>query len=122
MVRAGATMTTTRRFDFLVLGSGLAGLHYALRVADVGDVAIVTKRRATDSATDWAQGGIAAVMDPSDSFEAHVRDTLGAGAGLCNVDTVRFVVERGPEAIQALCKNGVEFDASRKPDSPTPST
>src|SRR5690606_35696609 len=94
--------------------------HYALRVADVGEVAIVTKRKATDSATDWAQGGIAAVMDPADSFENHVQDTLNAGAGLCNVETVRFVVERGPDAIQALRKNGVEFDAARRPDSPTP--
>ncbi|MBY0400902.1 FAD-binding protein, partial [Myxococcota bacterium] len=110
----------SRRYDFLVLGSGLAGLHYALRVADVGDVAIVTKRKATDSATDWAQGGIAAVMDPADSFEAHVRDTLNAGAGLCNGDTVRFVVERGPEAIQALRKSGVEFDPARQPGGPVP--
>ena len=107
-----------RRFDFLVLGSGLAGLHYALRVADAGDVAIITKRRATDSATDWAQGGIAAVMDPSDSFDAHVRDTLNAGAGLCHEDTVRFVVERGPAAIHALRKSGVEFDPARQPDGP----
>ena len=107
-----------RRFDFLVLGSGLAGLHYALRVADVGDVAIITKRKATDSATDWAQGGIAAVMDPSDSFDAHVRDTLNAGAGLCHEDTVRFVVERGPAAIQSLRKSGVEFDPARHPDGP----
>lgn len=113
-------MRASRRYDFLVLGSGLAGLHYALRVADVGEVAIVTKRKATDSATDWAQGGIAAVMDPADSFENHVQDTLNAGAGLCNVETVRFVVERGPDAIQALRKNGVEFDAARRPDSRTP--
>jgi L-aspartate oxidase len=112
--------TGTRRFDFLVLGSGLAGLHYALRVADAGDVAIITKRKATDSATDWAQGGIAAVMDPADSFDAHVRDTLNAGAGLCNEDTVRFVVERGPAAIQALRKSGVEFDPARSPSDPIP--
>ena len=93
---------TTRHFDFLVIGSGLAGMHYALRVAEAGQVAIITKRTASDSATDWAQGGIAAVMDPADSFEAHVRDTLEAGAGLCHPDTVRFVVERGPDAIDAL--------------------
>ena len=59
-------------FDYLILGSGIAGLAYALRVAEHGEVAIVTKRRAQDSATDWAQGGIAAVVDPEDSFDAHV--------------------------------------------------
>ncbi len=105
-------------FDFLVIGSGLAGMHYALRVAEVGDVAIITKREASDSATDWAQGGIAAVSDPEDSFDAHVEDTMNAGAGLCREDTVRFVVERGPDAIAALRKNGVEFDPPRTPDSP----
>lgn len=106
-----------RRFDFLVIGSGLAGMHYALRVAEAGDVAIITKRRASDSATDWAQGGIAAVQAPEDSFDAHVGDTMNAGAGLCREDTVRFVVERGPDAIAALRKNGVEFDPPREPDA-----
>lgn len=111
----GATDAEPRRFDFLVIGSGLAGMHYALRVAEVGDVAVITKRRAYDSATDWAQGGIAAVQAPEDSFDAHVDDTLNAGAGLCHPDTVRFVVERGPEAIASLRKNGVEFDPPREP-------
>ncbi len=105
-----------REFDFLVIGSGLAGMHYALRVAEVGEVAIITKRNATDSATDWAQGGIAAVLDPEDSFDAHIEDTLTAGAGLCHPDTVRFVVEHGPDAIDALRKNGVEFDSAREPN------
>ena len=105
-----------REFDFLVIGSGLAGMHYALRVAEVGEVAIITKRNATDSATDWAQGGIAAVLDPEDSFDAHIEDTLNAGAGLCHPDTVRFVVEHGPDAIDALRKNGVEFDSAREPN------
>jgi len=102
-------------FDFLVIGSGLAGMHYALRVADFGEVALITKRQAVDSATDWAQGGIAAVMDPEDSFEAHIQDTMRAGAGLCREDTVRFVVERGPDVIDALQKNGVQFDLPREP-------
>ena len=104
-----------RAFDFLVIGSGLAGMHYALRIADAGEVAIITKRGASDSATDWAQGGIAAVQSPEDSFDAHVQDTLDAGAGLCHQETVKFVVERGPDAIDALRKNGVEFDPPRKP-------
>ena len=107
-------------FDFLVIGSGLAGMHYALRAAEVGDVAIITKREASDSATDWAQGGIAAVSDPEDSFDAHVEDTMNAGAGLCREDTVRFVVERGPDAIAALRKNGVEFDPCLLYTSPSP--
>jgi L-aspartate oxidase len=105
----------TRAFDFLVIGSGLAGMHYALRVADAGEVAIITKRQASDSATDWAQGGIAAVQSPEDSFDAHIQDTLDAGAGLCHEETVKFVVERGPDAIDALRKNGVEFDPPRTP-------
>jgi L-aspartate oxidase len=97
-------------FDFLVLGSGIAGLFYALRVADAGRVGIVTKKSAIDSATDWAQGGIAAVTGPDDSFEDHVQDTLRAGAGLCREDVVRFVVERGPRLIEELLKLGVDFD------------
>jgi L-aspartate oxidase len=102
-------------FDFLVIGSGLAGMHYALRVAEAGEVAIITKREAVDSATDWAQGGIAAVMDPADSFESHIQDTIVAGAGLCHEETVRFVIERGPDVIDSLQKNGVEFDPPREP-------
>jgi len=99
-----------RSFDFLVLGSGIAGLFYALQVAEAGRVAIVTKRRGTDSATNWAQGGIAAVTAPEDSFESHVRDTVEAGGGLCHEDVVRFVVERGPALVEQLVKLGVDFD------------
>ena len=108
-------MATPHRFDFLVIGSGIAGLFYALRVAEHGTVAIVTKRGATDSATDWAQGGIAAVVAPEDSFEDHIRDTLNAGAGLCHEDVVRHVVEHGPRMIEALRKTGVEFDRNTDP-------
>jgi len=99
-----------RRFDFLVLGSGIAGLMYALRVADSGQVAVVTKKGAADSATNYAQGGIAAVVAEDDSFDAHVQDTLEAGAGLCREEVVRFVIERGPAAIDSLLKAGVDFD------------
>jgi L-aspartate oxidase len=111
--------TEARSFDFLVLGSGIAGLFYALRVADHGSVAIVTKKRGADSATNWAQGGIAAVMDPEDTVEAHVQDTLNAGAGLCQPDVVHRVVERGPAMIDALLKHGVEFDRSSQEDPPS---
>lgn len=110
---AESVQNNSQEFDFLVIGSGLAGMHFALRVAEVGEVAIITKRQAIDSATDWAQGGIAAVMGPDDSFESHFQDTVQAGAGLCHEDTVRFVIERGPDAIDTLLKHGVEFDRPR---------
>ncbi len=97
-------------FEFLVLGSGVAGLFYALRVAEHGRVAVVTKRAAQDSATDWAQGGIAAVLNSDDSIEDHVADTLRAGAGLCRPQVVERVVERGPAMIDALVHHGVHFD------------
>ncbi len=97
-------------YDFLVIGSGIAGLFFALRVADRGRVAVVTKKRAVQSATNWAQGGIAAVVASDDTVESHVQDTLEAGAGLCDEEAVRFVVERGPRTIDSLLKLGVEFD------------
>ena len=101
-----------RDFDLLVIGSGIAGLHYALRVAEHGTVGLITKKHAANSATQNAQGGIAAVVDPLDSFEDHVQDTIDAGAGLCNEDVVRHVVERGPESIESLLRYGVDFDRS----------
>jgi L-aspartate oxidase len=103
-------------FDYLVIGSGIAGLFYALRVAEHGAVGLVTKKSGTDSATAWAQGGIAAVVAPDDSFEDHVQDTLRAGADLCHEDVVRHVVERGPRAIEALLKCGVDFDRNGQGD------
>lgn len=108
------------RRDVLVIGSGIAGLHYALRVAEHASVAIVTKKRAADSATNWAQGGIAAVLSGEDSFESHVQDTLSAGAGLCHEDVVRHVVERGPAMIEALSKLGTAFDRSSGPGAEAP--
>ena len=111
-------MTNPQRFDVLVLGSGIAGLFYALRTAELGRVAIVTKKRAADSATNWAQGGIAAVQDEDDSFEAHVRDTLVAGDGLCRKPVVEHVIGHGPEMIDALLKLGAEFDVSEETPEP----
>jgi len=109
-----------RSYDFLVLGSGIAGLFYALRAAEAGTVAVVTKKEAADSATNWAQGGIAAVWDEEDSFEDHARDTLAAGAGLCQEAVVRRVVERGPAMIDALLKLGADFDPARGAGRPSP--
>ena len=95
--------------DFLVIGSGIAGLSFALKAAEAGRVAVVTKREAKESATQYAQGGIASVLDAKDSFEEHVRDTLEAGAGLCHPEVVKLVVESGPERIQELIQLGVRF-------------
>jgi L-aspartate oxidase len=99
-----------REFDFIVLGSGIAGLSFALKAAQKGSVAIVTKRSSSDSSTAWAQGGVACVMTGEDSFDLHVRDTLAAGAGLCHEDIVRSIVTEGPTRIAELTGLGVHFD------------
>ncbi len=96
--------------DFLVIGSGLAGLVYALKVADHGHVVVLSKTAAPATNTSMAQGGIAAVMSPEDSFESHIRDTLAAGAGLCHEDVVRTVVEDAPARIDDLIAWGIQFD------------
>ena len=98
-----------RQFDYIVLGSGIAGLTFALKVAHAGTVAIVTKKSRAESNTNYAQGGIAAVTSEEDSFESHVQDTLGAGAGLCNEEVVRGIVEAGPERIEELIELGMKF-------------
>jgi len=94
----------------LVIGSGIAGLSFALRVASFADVAVVTKKRLADTATNLAQGGIAAVLDlENDSNAAHIEDTLVAGAGLCDYEVVTEVVENGSDRIHDLLSYGVEF-------------
>jgi len=95
--------------DFIVVGSGLAGLNFALKVAEHGRVVIITKKSIEDSNTRRAQGGIAAVTSIEDTFERHISDTLEAGAGICQEDIVRLCVEHGPEAIKHLVKMGVSF-------------
>ena len=79
--------------DFLVIGSGSAGLTFALKVAKHGKVCILTKSRMDDTATSWAQGGIAAVMYTPDSYEKHISDTIIAGDGLCDENVVRFTIK-----------------------------
>jgi L-aspartate oxidase len=95
--------------DFLVIGSGIAGLSFALKVAEYGQVAIVTKKEAMETSTNYAQGGIASVFGQSDTFDLHVQDTLEAGDGLCKKDIVEMVVEDGPERIRELMDWGVAF-------------
>ena len=106
-----------KQFDFLVLGSGIAGLSYALKVAPFGRVAIVTKKDRAESNTNYAQGGIAAVTSKEDSVELHVRDTLQAGAGLCNEKVVRTIVEEGPARIAELIELGMHFSEREVPFS-----
>ncbi|MCA9626077.1 MAG: L-aspartate oxidase [Myxococcales bacterium] len=101
----------TMKTDFLVLGSGVAGLSFALRAAEHGEVLVVTKRTVNDSATSWAQGGVAAVLSPEDSFERHVEDTLVAGGGLCHQVVVDLCVEEAPGAMRWLIDLGASFDA-----------
>ncbi|HOF21981.1 MAG TPA: L-aspartate oxidase [Bacteroidales bacterium] len=103
-----------RKTDFLVLGSGIAGLTFALKACRYGKVTIVTKRRMEDSNTRYAQGGIASVFREPDNFEKHISDTLIAGAGICDEEVVRMVVSEAPERIKDLIELGVPFD--RKED------
>ncbi len=102
--------------DFLVIGSGIAGLSYALKVAAHGQVALVTKRDIATTATGLAQGGIAAVASSSDSFAEHIRDTMEAGAWLSDQEIVRLVVESGPAAIEELIRIGVRFTRGENGD------
>lgn len=104
---------TTERVDFLVIGGGVAGLTYALEVADKGSVAVLFKKDLAQSSTAWAQGGIAAVTNETDSFDFHIRDTLGAGDGLCNEEIVSLVVKEGPECVERLIARGARFDSGQ---------
>src|SRR4051812_2649219 len=99
-----------QKVDFLVLGSGIAGLSYALKVAEQGSVFIITKSNEDESNTKYAQGGIAAVMYEGDTHEKHIADTLDAGAGLCNEEVVRMVVTEGTVRVKELIEIGANFD------------
>lgn len=101
-----------QRCDFLVIGSGVAGLTFALDVAEHGEVIIVTKRARDESNTKYAQGGIAAVLDPNDTVDAHVQDTLVAGAGICHERVVELCAVEGPARVRELIARGARFDES----------
>ncbi|MBD0361665.1 MAG: L-aspartate oxidase [Coleofasciculus sp. C3-bin4] len=98
------------QFDVVVVGAGAAGLYAALCLPDTLQVGLITKDTLSTGASDWAQGGIAAAIDPADSPVLHVEDTMRAGAGLCDLDAVKFLVEQAPECIQSLVDMGVTFD------------
>ncbi|MBP6008537.1 MAG: L-aspartate oxidase [Rhodoferax sp.] len=102
-------LSDTLHFDVLIVGSGLAGLSAALLLSSEKRVAVITKRAVSEGSSGWAQGGIAAVWSKDDSFDAHVDDTLVAGAGLCDLAATRFVVENAPKAIAWLQTMGVPF-------------
>ena len=98
-----------KHYDVLIIGSGLAGMSLALRLAETQKVALLTKQELLDAASAWAQGGIAAVLSQEDSTANHIRDTHVAGAGLCKDEAVRFVVENGRRAVEWLVNQGVPF-------------
>ena len=100
--------------DFLIIGSGVAGLSLAIKVAEFGSVAIITKKGVTDSNTNMAQGGIASVFGDLDSFDLHIKDTLASGDGLCNQEVVEMVVKNGPDRIRELIHMGVKFNLNEK--------
>lgn len=100
--------------DYLIIGSGVAGLTFALKVADHKTVAIVTKKEIMDSNTALAQGGIASVFGTLDSFDLHIQDTLDSGDGLCNSEVVEMVIKNGPERICELIDLGVQFNLNNK--------
>jgi L-aspartate oxidase len=102
-------MAAGHRYDYVVLGSGMAGLTFALNVAEKGSVAVITKKNRAESNTNYAQGGIACVTSNEDTFDLHVRDTLKAGAGLCREEVVRGIVEEGPARIRELMELGMSF-------------
>jgi len=100
-------------YDVLIVGSGAAGLSLALRLPTAMSIAVIAKGSLTEGSTYYAQGGISAVLDKTDSLDSHIADTLNAGAGLCDEPTVKMVVEKGPENIQWLLQEGVSFTRNK---------
>ena len=105
-----------KKVDFLIIGSGIAGLSYALKVAEYGSVCMITKSDKEESNTKYAQGGIASVTYQPDSIEKHVKDTLVAGDGLCDEEVVTMVISEGPARIEELINWGARFDKTKSGD------
>jgi L-aspartate oxidase len=101
--------TELHETDYLVIGSGIAGLNFALRAAAHGRVTIITKKQLVDTNTNWAQGGVAAVLAAPDTIEQHIADTLTVGDGLCDRDVVEMCVAEGPAAVERLLELGVKL-------------
>ena len=105
-----ASVPRVQAYDVIIVGSGIAGLSFAIKVAEAGQrVAIITKKDSAESNTNYAQGGIAAVTSQSDDVEMHVADTLDAGDGLCDEAAVRDILQDGPDSIDELMRRGVAF-------------
>src|SRR5215813_8822434 len=100
----------SERTDFIIVGSGIAGLRAAVELAQHARVVVMTKDRITESNTEYAQGGVAVVMSDDDAISLHYQDTIDAGAGLCDPEAVKILVEEGPPRISELIKHGAEFD------------
>jgi len=113
----GTKMAHAKQFDTLIIGSGLAGLTLALKLADQQKVLVVTKKSLLEGASAWAQGGIAAVLSPVDTLAEHVQDTLTAGAGLCDFETVQHVINHGKSSIDWLIAQGVPFTRDTQTDT-----
>lgn len=111
-------MPVTQEFDVVIIGSGAAGMTAALHLADTQKVALLSKANLNQGSTRWAQGGIATVIDPEDSLEAHIEDTLIAGAGLCHPTTVELVVKESRKSIQWLIDQGVPFTPAENFNAP----
>ncbi len=116
MVRSALMGEKEYNSEFLVIGSGIAGLSFALKAAEHGKVYLITKKENKDSATNYAQGGIASVFAAEDSIELHIEDTLRAGDGLCHEDVVRMMVKEGPASVKNLQEWGVEFSKKKSKD------
>ena len=101
-----------RNFDILIVGSGIAGLTFAYKMAPFAKIGIITKKAAKDSNTNYAQGGIASVFGKDDSFEEHIKDTMETGHGLCHADSVRIMVENGPRLVLELKNMGAKFETN----------